>query len=372
MTKGSWYIARQIAIAALFATTALCLAILLLQSLRLIDLIVNRGLPLSEFLFIAAMMLPRFVAFLLPLSVFAAAVFTYHRMTSDSELVIFRAAGQSPMQIARPAFVVAGAAAVIGYALSLYLVPVSLASFKAGVFEARNSLASTLIRDRQFTAVGGSVTVYFREELPTGELVDLLIHDARDPARQVTILAKSGVLVPTENGLRLVVQNGSQQSFFDETLHYLKFDRYTVDFGSENPVAANRWREPSERFLPDLLFPNMNDPNDAANHGKLIVEAHSRLASPLLPLSYTAFAVGIFFAGGFNRRGQPKVTLAASISAIGILITYLATVNLAGSHLALIPAIYLVVLLPLIVGIWLIARSGTLRRAKPERMVPAE
>lgn len=371
MTQGGWYIARQITIAALFATAALCLAILLLQSLRLIDLIVNRGLPLSEFLFIAGMMLPRFVAFLLPLSVFAASVFTYHRMTSDSELVIFRAAGQSPMQIAKPALAVAGAAVLVGYALSLYLVPASLASFKAGVFEARNSLASTLIRERQFVSVGDSVTVYFREELPTGELVDLMIHDARDPDRQVTILAKSGVLLPTENGLRLVVQNGSQQSFFDDVLHYLKFDRYTVDFGSDNPVAATRWREPSERFLPELLFPDLTDPNNVENRKQLWVEAHSRLAGPLLPLSYTAFAVGIFFAGGFNRRGQPKVTLAASVSAIGILVAYLTVVNLSNKFTALVPAIYLVVLLPFAIGIWLIARSGSLGRRR-DRFAPAE
>lgn len=293
MTKSGWYIARQITGSAIFATIALCMAIMLLQSLRLIDLIVNRGLPLSEFLFIASMMLPRFVAFLLPLSVFAAAVFTYHRMNTDSELVILRAAGMSPMQIAKPAITVALAATLIGYALSMYLVPASLASFKSGLFDARNNLASTLIREKQFTAVGESVTVYFREELPTGEMVDLLIHDARDPERQVTIIAQSGVLVPTENGIRLVVQNGSQQSFFDGALHYLRFDRYTVDFGADNPVARDRWREPSERYMHELLFPDPNDANDMAYKDQFWVEANNRIAGPLLPLAYTIFGIGI-------------------------------------------------------------------------------
>ena len=371
MSRNGAYIARQVVLASVFTTAALCLAILLLQSLRLIDLIVNRGLPLGDFLFIAAMMLPRFVAFVLPLAVFAASLFTYHRMMADSELVILRAAGLSPMQIVKPALAVAGIACVIGYALSLYVVPASLASFKAGLYEARNSLASTLIRERQFTAVGDSVTVYFREETPTGELVDLLIHDARDPQRQVTIIASTGILLPTDTGLRLVVQDGSQQSFFDGTLHYLRFDRYTVDFGADSPVARDRWVEPAERFLPDLLFPNLDDPNDQAYREQLLAEAHNRLAGPLLPLAYTALGLGIYLSGGYSRRGQPTVTLTASVSAIAVLVAYLVASNLSSGSLGFLPLLYGMVLGPIAVGLWLIARSGTLRRRPTADQVQA-
>ena len=64
------YILKQIIVVTLFVATVLCFAIWLTQSLRLVDLIVNRGLPLSMFLFMASLLLPRFLTIVLPIAVF--------------------------------------------------------------------------------------------------------------------------------------------------------------------------------------------------------------------------------------------------------------------------------------------------------------
>lgn len=370
MTHVGKYIAGQILVAALFTTAALCTAVLLIQSLRLVDLIVNRGLPLTDFFYMAAMMLPRFVAFMMPLAVFAAALFTYNRMTSDSEMVILRSSGMSPMQIAKPALIVAAGAAILGYALSLYFVPASLNSFKASLLEARSDLASSLLKERQFTVIGDTVTVYFRDQTAGGEMLDLLVHDARDPERQVTILANRGVLVDGPDGVRLVVIDGSQQSFSDGTLHYLTFERYTLDFASSNPAVAERWREPSERFLPDLLFPDMTDPADAAHLDELLAEAHERLTGPLLPLAYTILGLGILFSGAFTRRGQGRLVIAASLATLGVLIVFLGASNAASKDARAIVALYLAVFAPMAIGWFLIRRSGRLNRL-PARPRPA-
>lgn len=364
MTHVGKYIAGQILVAALFTTIALCTAVLLIQSLRLVDLIVNRGLPLSDFFYMAAMMLPRFVAFMMPLAVFAAALFTYNRMMSDSEVVILRSSGLSPMQIAKPALIVAAAASILGYALTLYFVPASLNSFKASLLEVRSNLASSLLKERQFTVIGDTVTVYFRDQTAAGEMLDLMVHDARDPDQQVTILAERGVLVDGPEGVRLVVLNGSQQSFSEGTLHYLTFERYTLDFASSNPAIADRWREPSERFLPDLLFPDMDNAGDAAHLDELWAEAHERLTSPLLPLAYTALGLGILFSGAFTRRGQGKLVIAASLAVLAVLVAFLGASNVATKDSGAVIALYLAVVVPTAVGLYLIGRSGRLHQSK--------
>ena len=63
------YILRQCFGVMLFVTAALSAAIWLAQSLRLIDLIVNRGLSTEVFLYLALLILPRFLDIVLPIGV---------------------------------------------------------------------------------------------------------------------------------------------------------------------------------------------------------------------------------------------------------------------------------------------------------------
>ena len=82
MTRLDRYILRQCFGVMIFVTAALSAAIWLAQSLRLIDLIVNRGLSIEVFLYLAVLILPRFLDIVLPIGVFIAVLFTFNRLTA--------------------------------------------------------------------------------------------------------------------------------------------------------------------------------------------------------------------------------------------------------------------------------------------------
>src|SRR5690242_21147838 len=96
------YILRQTLMIMLVVGVSFTAAVWLVQSLRLIDLIVNRGLSLGLFAYLAILILPRFVDVVLPIAVFIAVLFTYNRLLTESELVVMRAAGMSQGDLARP------------------------------------------------------------------------------------------------------------------------------------------------------------------------------------------------------------------------------------------------------------------------------
>src|SRR5437763_13698362 len=101
------YILRQCIGVMIFVTAALSAAIWLAQSLRLIDLIVNRGLSIEVFLYLAALILPRFLDIVLPIGVFIAVLFTFNRLTGESELVVMRSAVLSQLALARTVLLLA-------------------------------------------------------------------------------------------------------------------------------------------------------------------------------------------------------------------------------------------------------------------------
>src|SRR5438477_11825932 len=119
------YILRQCFGVMIFVSAALSAAVWLAQSLRLIDLIVNRGLSIELFLYLALLILPRFLDIVLPIGAFIAVLFVFNRLTSESELVVMRAAGLGPLALARPVFMLAGVACLMLLSLSAYFLPAS-------------------------------------------------------------------------------------------------------------------------------------------------------------------------------------------------------------------------------------------------------
>jgi lipopolysaccharide export system permease protein len=113
MTQLTRYILRQTVTITILVAVVFTAAVWLVESLRLIDLIVNRGLSVSLFLYLAMLILPRFVDAVLPIAVFIAVLFIYNRLITDSELVVMRSAGVSQMALARPAIAAAAVAAVV-------------------------------------------------------------------------------------------------------------------------------------------------------------------------------------------------------------------------------------------------------------------
>src|SRR5689334_2451290 len=124
------YILRQCLSVMLFVTGALSAAVWFAQSLRLVDLIVNRGLSIELFLYLAVLILPRFLNIVLPIGAFIAVLFVFNRLSTESELVVMRSAGLSHVALAKPVMMLAGAAFLILMSLSVYFLPASNRAFK--------------------------------------------------------------------------------------------------------------------------------------------------------------------------------------------------------------------------------------------------
>lgn len=360
MTNSFRYMTRQLIWPLFFVAVAMAGVVWLTQSLRFVDLILNRGLPAHTFFYLAILMLPMVMSVLLPVALFIAVVFAYTKMTMDSELVVLQACGMSHTNLARPALAVTAGVLALCYLLNLYLMPLSYREFKDLQFSIRHNYSSVLLQEGAFNTVADGVTVYMRERHGDGELLGILVHDERIPEKPVTMMAERGALVQTAEGPRVVMVNGNRQAVerTQERLSILYFDRYTVDFATANPISAERWREPRERYIHELFMPDLSA-DDQRNANNLRAEAHQRLSSPLLAAAFVLIGLAAILAGEFNRRGQVRRILWATSVTILTELAYLGAVNLTAT---LPPAAPLVYLIPLTVAAGaayvLLRRSG--------------
>lgn len=365
------YIFRQLALAAVFVIGVLTLLITLFGSLRLIDFIVNRGLPLTVLFEMSALNVPRFATIVLPIAIFAAIVVVYNKLLNDSELVVMRATGMSQFALARPGLLLALMGVVVGYGLQLYIAPVTLHAFKLQQFNYRNVYGSVLLQEQKFNTPTDGVTVYIRDRSGEGELQGIFAHDARDPGKPTTYLAEQGTATQSSQGTRVVMFNGSQQQLDRESgrLTIFYFDQYSLDLGLFNETAETRWREPEERPIGSLFRPD-DSAHDRAYRDQLIAEGHRRLTAPLYILSFALVAMACLLSGDFNRRGQVWRIMAAIAIIFFLQVASLSLFNMTRRSLAMVPATYALPILSAILAfVWMVRAPR--RRAAPLGPGPA-
>src|ERR1700733_4714477 len=141
------YIFRQLLFALVAVTSGLTALMWLTQSLRFVELVVNHGLSFGVFLRLTGLLIPSFVAVILPITTFVVVQFVYQRLAGDRELTVMRAAGLSPYTLARPALTLAVFAMFAGFALNIWIVPASFSAFREFQFEIRNRVAAFLLQE---------------------------------------------------------------------------------------------------------------------------------------------------------------------------------------------------------------------------------
>lgn len=358
------YILNQIAGPMLFITAAGSGVLWLTESLRIIDRSVSDGITAEALLYLTALIAPSVLAIVLPLALFCAVVYGYNRLASESELVILWASGLSTRALARPALMLGAAITAICYVLMLYLMPLGFRTLRDMQWDFRSNLANMLLQEGTFNTVAPGLTVYMREREGNGTMRDLLVHDSRNPDKPITMMAERGMLARTAEGPRFIMWNGNRQQV-DTThkqLSLLYFDNYTLDLEQYAAPKSDRWLEPSERFLGELLWPGSNA-DDRQYYWKLVVEGHRRLATPLYCLALTMVALAAILAGEFNRRGQFRRIAGAAGAATVLQLLALGLAHLAVKFPALIPVLYAIPLLTIAASAYVLERGPRRRGA---------
>ena len=360
------YLLSQLAVPTIVAVIAVAGAVWLSQSLRLFDLIVNKGLPATTFLWLTALLFPSLLLIVLPLAVFVACVFGYTRLWNDSELIALKASGRSDLDLAKPALLLAGVVTAACYGISLWVMPASASAFKELEHEIRNSYTFVLLQEGVFNNPVPGITVYVDKRLSDGSLQGILVNDSRDPADISTLTAEHGQLVAVGAEPRLVLERGTrQQREKDGRVAVLHFDAYTVDLNSLSSDQSDyRWRKPKERYLSELLWPS-NDPDDQKNYTRLVAGGHERLTTAASPLVLVLIGLAVLLPVDLDRRGYGARIAMAALFATMHQLGQVAATSLSIESLSFVPLLYLVQIGPALLAIALLAGLRLPRRRRP-------
>ena len=363
------YVLRQLAGPIALFSFLLTGVVWLSQSLRLLDLVINRGQSAPTFIYLTLLVLPSLLVIILPIAFFAGALYGLHKLNADSELVVMQASGFSRVQLGVPVMIAAVAVMAATYLCSLYLMPLGQRTMRSAVLDIRADIGAAMLNEGAFNTPADGLTVFIRELAPDGHIRGILVHDNRDAKRPTTYIAESGVLAQTSAGARLIMMDGTieQASGSGAQLSVLKFGRYVFDLDQFSSQQRNIQLEASDRYLNELFWPQFKTPPKNPNTlNILLAEGNNRLAAPLYCITFALLALAAVTSGRRQRGAYALRLVITSILAAAIRIVGYGAQSMAARNPSLLFLLYLI---PILGGAFaLIDMQGTVFPRMLERL----
>lgn len=337
------YVFKQVFVAFVASLVTLTGIIWLTQVLREIGTLTVQGQSFGIFLALTLLVLPLFVSVIAPVALFIASLYTLNRLNADSELVVLSAAGAARWRIIAPFLVLSMLVAAFVGIINIYVMPKSLSTLRGLITEVRTNLIANVIQPGRFSSPEAGITFHIRERSSQGELLGVLISDARDPKQELTYIAERGRIVENDGGAYLVMDRGNVQRReigSTDQVQIVRFDRYLVDLDQLSQNSKEVYYKPPERSTWWLLNPDPNDPYYKSVPGRFRAELHGRLASPLFPPLLALIALATIGFARTTREGRGSGMILAVGSAVMCEIAIYGSYNLAVKNAWAVVLIY--------------------------------
>ncbi|CAI8414974.1 MAG: Uncharacterised protein [SAR116 cluster bacterium] len=336
----------------LIILSCLMAVIWLNQSLRILDVVITQGASFADFLRFSFLAAPLWLIVTVPLSAFIAILWTLHRFLSDREIVVMQAVGLSPLQLSVAPVLFSILLSAFLFFNSLILLPLGFSGFKTVQDEVRNTIPKLLLQDNVFIDIDQNLTIFIGEKHSRNSVGNVFIQDTQNKKKHVTYTAEIGEFTTLENQPVVILKNGqrTETSVEAEKSTIISFDSYTL-----NIIRDTQKQSPSERVKDanEESVSNLFNRNLAANDlfwRQRFAEAHYRLSSPLLVISLSITAIALFFYRLSKQVSLAKRLTLASLFGLAIQILYVMSKSLVINYPFLWPAMYLVPIIPAIIG----------------------
>ncbi len=350
------YLFRQFSFTTLLVLASLLAVVWLNHALRMLELVVNKDGSLFDFILLSLFPMPLWLIIALPMAGFIGVIWTIYRFLTDRELIVMQAIGISPSQFSKMPLLFGLLLTAILLVNSTVILPYGYSKFKELQTVVRASIPKLLVQDNVFIDIADDMTLFVGERISQNKVGRVFIQDARNPDRLVTLTSETGQFLVSNNRPLFILRNGQRTELTSDgsSTASLTFETHMLDIGQNSSTSSQRnILDSHEENVLNLLFPPATLPEKYKNDRKAM--GHYRIASPFLALCLVILATAIMLHGRILRETVNRRILIVALLGVVIQTGLILTRSLTASAPLLWPSLYLVILLPMIFGLYVIA-----------------
>ncbi len=308
------YLLKETAFPMLLGLVVFTFVLLLGRLLKLVELVINKGIPLFDIARLFLSILPTFLVLTIPLAFLLGVMLGFGRLSGDREILALKSSGVSLYQMAKPIVLLSLPACLITAAMTLYLRPASETFFRQQLFEIAASHASVGLQPQIFNDEFDGLVLYANQiDDRTGIMRQVFISDERDSSAPTIIIAEKGRLISDSLNQKLLLRlekgtmhrqpQNKDDDAEDKTYQVLGFSNYDVnlDLEKQSTTVKKRRRKNKELSLAELRSSIEKAPEKKRQD--LLAELHTRMVLPAAPLLFALLGVPLGIQPHRSGRG---------------------------------------------------------------------
>jgi len=307
-TQINRYVIKEILSPTLLCIVIFTMVMVLGRSVKLVGLIINEGVSLSDILVLLATLLPTFFSISLPLAFLMGIMIGLGRMSADSEIVALKAAGFGLARISIPIFALALIFVLLTAATNLWVKPWGYSAFATKSFEIVRQKAAIGFQPRIFMNQFNDLVLYANEiDEQTDQMHGLFIVEKK-PESTSWVFADSGNILTDDTAETVTIRLHDgvvhrQQTESADNYQLIHFRNYDIqpEISTMGSQKLRKGLKPKEMST-GKLWRTILDEKDQVRINDLQAELHFRLVSPLAPLLFVLF--GLPFSLQSHRSGR--------------------------------------------------------------------
>lgn len=294
------YLISEILPPFIFGLLTFTFILLIARILKLVELVVTRGVPLLQIGKLFALILPTFLELTVPMAFLLAILLGLGRLSGDQELLALKASGFSPLQVLMPIAIVALAVATMTLLLTTLARPSAQIALKKELYNIAKTRVGTALREKVFNDDFPQILIYLEEIIPPGNVAQgILVIDKRDRTRDNIILGKVALINTEEEtqtlSLRLfdgsIYERQKTRPGFSQT----QFNIYDFRLDLDELIGPIREKNtgPKEMSVSRLLEVIEERREQGTSAIPELMEFHQRISFAFVPIVFCLLGVSL-------------------------------------------------------------------------------
>ena len=316
------YVLREVSLPFCLSLLIFTCILLAARTLKLVDLLINRGVSVTHIGEMLLFVLPSFLEMTVPMAFLLAVLWGFGRLSTDREIIALKSSGLSLPQLALPVGILAAVLLGSSFFLTLSVRPWSNAGLDRVFYDISKTRVTAGLKEKIFHDEFAGLVIYAEEiAAPGTRLTGVMIADSRTPPRQDTIFAQRGLILPGEDGtltLRLnegTVHSARGTSAGHQTTQFSAYD-ITLDTTALLRNGDKPRHSPKDMTTTELWTILVRGEAGDARYDKVSVEFHRRLALPFACLVFGLIAVPL------GMRGVAASRAVGFSVSLGVILLY--------------------------------------------------
>ncbi|MBW1636529.1 MAG: LPS export ABC transporter permease LptF [Deltaproteobacteria bacterium] len=270
----------------------------LVKLIPFLNFTLNLSIGAADFIRLFAYLFPSIFLYSIPMAAMMGITIAFARLSSDSEILAFKASGISIYRILPPVIIVATLIALLTGYFSIKLIPLSEVSMKHLIFQLLNEKINKGIKERTFTEALGDVVVYVNKiDRTSGQWSDVWVSDMRGVSNPVITMASSGQMTSDLKDMMVSIElrNGSLHRPSRHNAQIIQFDEYMINIPLRLQNSRATRLKRSALTMSQLRKEASSIEENSEHKRKLLIEYQKRLVLPFgcLMISLIGLPLGL-------------------------------------------------------------------------------